>query len=110
METINQGDGHQETQHHDEKKSVLKKVKAKAKKIKDTVTGHHGNHDHDHDHDNDDDEMERDHEAHGVPCKHIYSLHFEEHITIFLKKKEKNPCRISTVTFRDSQSNIMLWY
>ncbi|KAJ8448709.1 hypothetical protein Cgig2_010596 [Carnegiea gigantea] len=63
MEAINQGEGHQETEHHDEKKSVLKKVKAKAKKIKDTVAGHHGNHDHDHDHD--DDEMETEHEVHA---------------------------------------------
>ena len=40
-----------EDKHHHEKKSVLKNVKAKAKKIKETLTGHGHNHDHDHDYD-----------------------------------------------------------
>ncbi|CAH9137024.1 unnamed protein product [Cuscuta epithymum] len=56
--------GHDE--HHHDKKSVLKKVKEKAKKIKDTLK-HHG-HAHDHDGDEsleDDDEMEVDPDVHG---------------------------------------------
>ncbi|XP_010273089.1 PREDICTED: low-temperature-induced 65 kDa protein-like isoform X2 [Nelumbo nucifera] len=63
-----------EDEHH-EKKSVLKKVKAKAKKIKDTLgIKKHGNgHDYDHDHDDDDDdddeveEDEQDTEVHKEP-------------------------------------------
>ncbi|XP_019453880.1 PREDICTED: low-temperature-induced 78 kDa protein-like isoform X2 [Lupinus angustifolius] len=76
----------EEDHHHDhEKKSVLKKVKAKAKKIKDKVTKH-GHHDHEHGHDqyhyedqhipddhdldeedDDDEEMVHDPEVHGAP-------------------------------------------
>lgn len=39
-----------EDEHAHERKSVIKKVKAKAKKIKDTLRKH-GHHDHEHDHD-----------------------------------------------------------
>ncbi|CAH9111271.1 unnamed protein product [Cuscuta europaea] len=56
--------GHDE--HHHDKKSVMQKVKEKAKKIKDTLK-HHG-HAHDHDGDEsleDDDEMEVDPDVHG---------------------------------------------
>ncbi|XP_065869792.1 low-temperature-induced 65 kDa protein-like [Euphorbia lathyris] len=74
--------GEDENEHHHEKKSVLKKVKAKAKKIKDTLKSHgQGHHDHDdhlvhdtpddHDLDEDDDEdedeeMANDPEIHGA--------------------------------------------
>jgi hypothetical protein len=42
-----------EDEHAYERKSVMKKVKAKAKKIKDTLKKHGHGHDHDHDHDHD---------------------------------------------------------
>ena len=75
----------EEQHHHDhEKKSVLKKVKQKAKKIKDTITKH-GHHDHEHEHghgyhlddqhipdDHDleeEDEMDEYPEVHGAPSK-----------------------------------------
>ncbi|WJX66543.1 hypothetical protein P8452_51093 [Trifolium repens] len=76
---------HGTEEHHDdhEKKSVLKKVKAKAKKIKDTITkhGHHDDNEHghghdqyhnqhipdDHDLDEEDDEDVHDAEIHGAP-------------------------------------------
>ena len=73
---------HGTEEHHEghEKKSVLKKVKAKAKKIKDTITkhGHHDDHEHghghehqhipdDHDLDEEDDEDLQDPEIHGAP-------------------------------------------
>ncbi|KAE9592585.1 hypothetical protein Lal_00028578 [Lupinus albus] len=71
--------GEEEHHHEHEKKSVLKKVKAKAKKIKDKVTKH-GGHDQyhyedqhipdDHDLDQEDDEdeeMVQDPEIHGAP-------------------------------------------
>ncbi|KAI3720682.1 hypothetical protein L2E82_31673 [Cichorium intybus] len=64
-------------EHHGEKKSVIKKVKEKAKKLKNTITKHghgHGDHDHHHhddveddDDDDDDEEMEKDPEVHGAP-------------------------------------------
>ncbi|XP_030449086.1 low-temperature-induced 65 kDa protein-like [Syzygium oleosum] len=69
--------GHNE--HHHEKKSVLKKVKAKAKKLKDTITKHGRGHSYDHpeghvpdDHDLDeeddeDEEVVGDPEIHGAP-------------------------------------------
>ncbi|XP_021765130.1 uncharacterized protein LOC110729666 isoform X2 [Chenopodium quinoa] len=67
--------GHNE-EHHGEKKSVLKKVKAKAKKIKDSIKEHVG-HGHDHDHDQDDeedDEMDMDPEIHGThTAQHLMS-------------------------------------
>ncbi|XP_023554181.1 low-temperature-induced 65 kDa protein-like [Cucurbita pepo subsp. pepo] len=47
-------EGEEDGQHH-EKQSVLMKVKAKAKKIKDNITKH-GAHDHPHDYDDDDEE------------------------------------------------------
>ncbi|XP_027357273.1 low-temperature-induced 65 kDa protein-like [Abrus precatorius] len=74
-----------EEHHHDpEKKSVMKKVKAKAKKIKDTITKH-GHHDHEHGHeyhyddqhipddhdldeeDDEDEDMVENPEVHGAP-------------------------------------------
>ena len=76
--------GSEEHQHDHEKKSVVKNVKAKAKKIKDTITKH-GHHDNEHgqeyhyedqhipdDHDLDeeddeDEEMSEDPEVHGAP-------------------------------------------
>ncbi|WCJ36642.1 CAP160 protein [Euphorbia peplus] len=72
--------GEDENEHHHEKKSVLKKVKDKAKKIKDTLKLHgQGHHDHDehvvhdapddHDLDEEDDEdeeMANDPEIHGA--------------------------------------------
>lgn len=65
-----------EDKHHQETKWVLKKVKAKARKIKDTLTkhGHNHNHDHDHipdDHDLDEEEMVEDPEVHGAPSMSI---------------------------------------
>ncbi|PON66407.1 hypothetical protein TorRG33x02_267550, partial [Trema orientale] len=42
--------GEGEDEHHHEKKSVLKKVKAKARKIKDTIKKHVQDHDHEHEH------------------------------------------------------------
>ncbi|XP_031392751.1 low-temperature-induced 65 kDa protein-like isoform X2 [Punica granatum] len=70
-----------EGEDHHEKKSVLKKVKAKAKKLKDTITKHGHNHDHDrheghipddHDLDEEDEEAEdeevvEDPDIHGAP-------------------------------------------
>ncbi|XP_045810387.1 low-temperature-induced 65 kDa protein-like [Trifolium pratense] len=76
---------HGTVEHHDdhEKKSVLKKVKAKAKKIKDTITkhGHHDDHEQGHghdqyhyenqhipdDHDLDEEDDVHDPEIHGAP-------------------------------------------
>ncbi|XP_050385537.1 low-temperature-induced 65 kDa protein-like isoform X2 [Argentina anserina] len=62
-----------EEEEHHEKKSVLNKVKAKAKKLKETIKGHHHDHDQegqqtpdDHDPDEEDDEDD-DPEVHGVP-------------------------------------------
>lgn len=74
--------------HHHEKPSVLNKVKAKAKKIKETLKKHGHGHNHDHDHDGhvpDDldleeedeeyEEMVEDPEDHGAPstllCKFL---------------------------------------
>lgn len=70
-------------EHHREKPSVLKKVKAKAKKIKDTLKKHGHGHTHDHEHDDDyhhdvhipddhdldeeDEEIDEDPEVHGAP-------------------------------------------
>ncbi|KAI3879457.1 hypothetical protein MKX03_014077 [Papaver bracteatum] len=70
--------GHHEQDEHHEKKSVIKKVKAKAKKIKDTIGSKiHGGHEHEHDREHDDqdldeeddfdDELEQDPEVHGAP-------------------------------------------
>ncbi|PRQ60091.1 hypothetical protein RchiOBHm_Chr1g0377331 [Rosa chinensis] len=64
-----------EDEDHHEKKSVLKKVKAKARKLKETITGHsHHGHEHeghhtpdDHDLDEEDDEEVDDPEVHGAP-------------------------------------------
>ena len=56
-------EGEVHEQHH-EKKSVLKKVKEKAKKIKETLTKH--GHDHDEE-EVEDEEMEEDPEVHGAP-------------------------------------------
>lgn len=70
-----------EDEHHPEKQSVMKKVRAQARKIKDTIKKHvheyDHTHDHDHDHDGDrvpddhdldeDEEMVEDKEIHGAP-------------------------------------------
>ncbi|KAL9993375.1 hypothetical protein Hdeb2414_s1037g00975751 [Helianthus debilis subsp. tardiflorus] len=63
------GQDHNEDEHHGEKKSVMKKVKEKAKKIKNTITKHgHGHHHHDEEEDDDDDdETVEDPEVHGAP-------------------------------------------
>ncbi|KAL8240844.1 hypothetical protein R6Q59_014199 [Mikania micrantha] len=74
--TLTAGHDHNEDEHHGEKKSVIKKVKEKAKKIKSTITKHgHGHDGHDHHHhdlndDDDDDyidESVEDPEVHGAP-------------------------------------------
>nr|GEX16891.1 low-temperature-induced 65 kDa protein-like [Tanacetum cinerariifolium] len=57
------GHDHNEDEHH-EKRSVIKKVKEKAKKLKNKIT-HHG-HDNEED-DDDDDETVEDPEVHGAP-------------------------------------------
>ncbi|XP_021892131.1 low-temperature-induced 65 kDa protein [Carica papaya] len=78
-----EGEEQEEHRHHAKKSTkVLKKVKEKAKKIKDTLTkhGHGHNHDHDDGHadhvpddhdldeeDDEDEEMEEDPEVHGAP-------------------------------------------
>lgn len=63
-----------------EKKSVLKKVKAKARKLRDTITGQGHGHDEDHipddcdldeDDDDEDEEMVEDPEIPGAPSKFI---------------------------------------
>ncbi|KAI3850051.1 hypothetical protein MKW92_032272 [Papaver armeniacum] len=70
--------GHHEHDELHEKKSVIKKVKAKAKKIKDTIGSKiHGGHEHEHDREHDDqdldeeddfdDQLEQDPEVHGAP-------------------------------------------
>ncbi|KAI3758634.1 hypothetical protein L6452_06201 [Arctium lappa] len=69
------GHDYDEDEHHAEKKFVIKKVKEKAKKIKNTITKHghgHGGDDHHHhdDDDDDDEEMEQDPEVHGAPSAH----------------------------------------
>ncbi|XP_027117412.1 low-temperature-induced 65 kDa protein [Coffea arabica] len=64
--------------HHHEKTSVMRKVKAKAKKIKETLAKHGLGHEHEHERDyshddpdegeeNEDEEMEEDPEVHGAP-------------------------------------------
>ncbi|KAI3769585.1 hypothetical protein L6452_00694 [Arctium lappa] len=66
------GHDYDEYEHHAKKKSVIKKVKEKAKKIKNTITKHghgHGGDDHHH-HDDDDEEMEQDPQDHGAPSAH----------------------------------------
>lgn len=70
-----------EDENHHEKKSVLKKVKDKAKKIKSTLTkhGHHDDHDNTHGHEEyeeeyEDEEMAEDPEVHGAPS--IYTRYF----------------------------------
>ncbi|KAL4575805.1 hypothetical protein LXL04_011891 [Taraxacum kok-saghyz] len=63
------GPDYNQEEHHGEKKSVIKKVKEKAKKLKNTITKHghgHGGNDH-HDDDDDEEEMEEDAEVHGAP-------------------------------------------
>ncbi|KFK26849.1 hypothetical protein AALP_AA8G301300 [Arabis alpina] len=61
---------HPEEEEHQEKgaSKVLKKVKEKAKKIKNSLTKHGHGHEHDHDVDEEDDEYdEQDPEVHGAP-------------------------------------------
>jgi hypothetical protein len=87
-----------EDEHAHERKSVIKKVKAKAKKIKDTLKkhGHHDEHDHDyqradhhipdHDHDldeedDDDEEIIEDPEVHGA-SEERYDTKISEPITV----------------------------
>lgn len=67
-------EGHKD-EDHGEKKSVLKKVKAKAKKIKDSIKEHvgHGHEVHDDHDDDEDDEMDMDpeiHNTHGMQLLH----------------------------------------
>lgn len=84
LDVVAHGDEH--NQHDHEKKTVMKKVKQKAKKIKDSITKH-GHHDHergheyhnedqhipdDHDLDEEDDE-DVDHPVHGAPSKFFCS-------------------------------------
>ncbi|KAL4029433.1 hypothetical protein IC575_007644 [Cucumis melo] len=60
----------EEGEEHHEKKSVLKKVKAKAKKIKDTITKHahaHDHHDEEDEEDDEEDEVVEDPEIQGAP-------------------------------------------
>jgi len=72
---------HDDDEHHGDKKSVLKKVKAKAKKIKDTIKGHIGHgHELDHDPDEHDDDYHHQTKAigtnpkvHGAPGMYTYS-------------------------------------
>ncbi|CAK9169488.1 unnamed protein product [Ilex paraguariensis] len=69
---------------HQEKKSVLEKVKAKAKKIKDTLAKHGHGHDHEHDEEEEDEEMVEGPKAHafgsvaggksGVPGQGVVNL------------------------------------
>ncbi|KAG8381334.1 hypothetical protein BUALT_Bualt06G0111600 [Buddleja alternifolia] len=80
LHSVIEGDQGDQGEHdHHEKKSVLKKVKDKAKKIKDTIKkhGHHG-HEHEHEYrhdqiseeeedDDEDEEMVNDPEVHGAP-------------------------------------------
>ncbi|GKG33934.1 low-temperature-induced 65 kDa protein-like protein isoform X2, partial [Tanacetum coccineum] len=63
-----------EDEHH-EKKSVIKKVKEKAKKLKNKITHHGHGHEHDDedDEDDDDDETVEDPEVHGAPSKYYIS-------------------------------------
>lgn len=73
-------------EHHHQKKSVLKKVKDKAKKIKHTIQKHGGHgqeqHEHEHGHDHEeeedeDEEMFEDPEIHGAPSMfHNFLLSF----------------------------------
>lgn len=71
-----------EVEDHHEKKSVMKKVKAKAKKLKDTIAGYgHQSHEQDgqrtpddHDLDEEDDEEVDSPEAHGAPSKFSLNL------------------------------------
>ncbi|KAL8210871.1 hypothetical protein R6Q57_005308 [Mikania cordata] len=72
--TLTAGHDYNEEENHGEKKSVIKKVKEKAKKIKSTITKHghgHDGHDHHHDENDDDDdyidESVEDPEVHGAP-------------------------------------------
>ncbi|KAD5961250.1 hypothetical protein E3N88_12723 [Mikania micrantha] len=71
--TLTAGHDHNEDEHQGERKSVIKKVKEKAKKIKSTITKHghgHDGHDHHHDENDDDDyidESVEDPEVHGAP-------------------------------------------
>ncbi|XAR53586.1 hypothetical protein NMG60_11022199 [Bertholletia excelsa] len=67
-------EGQDDEHHHGHhNKSVLKKVKAKAKKIQETLKKHGHGHDHDHDHvehdeeEDENEEMEEDSEVHGAP-------------------------------------------
>jgi len=95
---------HGTVEHHDEheKKSVLKKVKAKAKKIKDTITkhGHHDDHEQGHGHDqyqyenqhipddhdlDEEDEVDEDPEIHGAPSN-LFLFHFFLHTRNYLEK------------------------
>lgn len=65
----------EEGEEHHEKKSVLKKVKAKAKKIKDTITKHahaHDHHDEEDEEDDEEDEVVEDPEIQGAPCIYIH--------------------------------------
>ncbi|KAK6155704.1 hypothetical protein DH2020_009952 [Rehmannia glutinosa] len=59
---------------HGEKKSVLKKVKDKAKKIKDTITKHGHGHEHDYRHDqiSEEDDEEEDEDMVNAPEVHVY--------------------------------------
>ncbi|KAK4431493.1 Low-temperature-induced protein [Sesamum alatum] len=70
LHSVTEGEREGEHNQHGEKKSVLKKVKEKAKKIKDTVKKHGHGHGHDHAYEEDDDaseEMVNDPDVHGAP-------------------------------------------
>lgn len=60
-----------EDEDHPEKKSVMKKVKERAKKIKNTLTkqGHGHDQPDGHDLDEEEDEKDEDAEKHGATCK-----------------------------------------
>ncbi|KAL0400755.1 UNVERIFIED_CONTAM: Low-temperature-induced protein [Sesamum latifolium] len=68
LHSVMEGEREGEHNQHGEKKSVLKKVKEKAKKIKDTMKKHGHSHDHASEEDDDEsEEMVNDPDVHGAP-------------------------------------------
>ncbi|KAL7108398.1 hypothetical protein ACP275_06G110000 [Erythranthe tilingii] len=95
------GEGEEGEEHHH--KSVLKKVKEKAKKIKNTIKKHgHIGHEHD---DDDDEETVNDHEVHGAPIVRSVDLPKESHTNLESHANLEKPTGTREDRYDDDDDN-----